>query len=664
MRAWPLFALLAAGIPAAAQNHADRVVAEWMIRMGGSVVLEGERRPVTDLARLPDGDFRLHTLNFSGVTQWAFALEDELKHLPPLPHLKEIYVNGRLWYDQPVSLVASTLAVFAKSTSVEKLILSKPVQTYIPLDDSVLKGLEPLADLRELRVHQTRVPGPVLAQFKRLTHLDLNYDRTFDDQGMASLKQMAGLTKLFLRGTSITDAGLAHLADLQGITDLDLADTAISDRGLAHLASLTKLRRLNLRSASITDAGLDALRGMTALEELNLYRSKVTNAGLAKLRQLKNLRAIDLRYSRTTDAGIREMAVALPGCKVTFQAKAGDEGSAASAKPAPTGKDQAAIAAWIRSLGGSVRMQGGQVVSASFKSTAVTDRELAVVASLPLLTELSLRDTEVSELGLAHLALAPAIEKLDLSHTLLSDSALAKLSSLARLRSLTLTSTLVEGPGLAVLPVGLRELKLESAPVTDEGAKALAGRLTGLEALSLRYTELTNKGVSQLAALKNLKRLDLRGVDVTGTGLESLAGLTALEALDLSYCRFGADALEAIVPLRNLKRLGLSQTRINNDSMAWIAKLEKLESIELEYTAINDEGLARLAPLTSLKELKLDRTDVSDASVKVLTGFTGLQYLDAYHTLISQPAVDTLRKALPNCRINWALDATKRERRT
>src|SRR5438067_64419 len=89
-----LTACLVAGatMPASAQDASpDRVVAEWMLRMGGSVVLEGQRRPITDLADLPTSDFRLHTLNFSGVTQWAFALEDELKRLPQIPHIKELY---------------------------------------------------------------------------------------------------------------------------------------------------------------------------------------------------------------------------------------------------------------------------------------------------------------------------------------------------------------------------------------------------------------------------------------------------------------------------------------------------------------------------------------------------------------------------------------------
>ena len=57
-------------------------------------------------------------------------------------------MNGRLWYDQPVTLVASTMALLASSTVLEKVILSKPVQTYVPFDDSVLKTLAPLTGLR------------------------------------------------------------------------------------------------------------------------------------------------------------------------------------------------------------------------------------------------------------------------------------------------------------------------------------------------------------------------------------------------------------------------------------------------------------------------------------------------------------------------------------
>src|SRR5579862_1754609 len=195
-------------LPAFAQDASpDRLVAEWMLRMGGSVVLEGQHRTISDVANLPSSDFYVQTLNFTGITQWASALEDELRRLPPLKHVKEVYINGRLWYDQPVALVRATMGLFAGSPELETLILSRPVQTYIPFDDTVLKALQPLPKLKNLRIRQTRVAGATLTSFS-LKHLDLNYDRTFNDAGMASLKAMTGLNRLYLRGTSVTDAGL------------------------------------------------------------------------------------------------------------------------------------------------------------------------------------------------------------------------------------------------------------------------------------------------------------------------------------------------------------------------------------------------------------------------------------------------------------------------
>ncbi len=56
-------------------QSADRMVAEWTLRMGGSVILEGQRRPVTDLPDLPSADFRIHTLNLTSVTSWVLRAQ-------------------------------------------------------------------------------------------------------------------------------------------------------------------------------------------------------------------------------------------------------------------------------------------------------------------------------------------------------------------------------------------------------------------------------------------------------------------------------------------------------------------------------------------------------------------------------------------------------------
>ena len=54
-------------------------------------------------------------------------------------------------------------------------------------------------------------------------------------------------------------------------------------------------------------------------------------------------------------------------------------------------KGEAAIAEWLKSIGGKVEMANGHVTSVSMKSTSITDRELSILTKLPQLTDLNLR---------------------------------------------------------------------------------------------------------------------------------------------------------------------------------------------------------------------------------------------------------------------------------
>src|SRR2546427_2177170 len=449
----------------------DRVVAGRVLRLGGAVILEGQRRPILDLHDLPDTDFRIHTLDLVGVSMGAWGLKDELSRLPALPHLKELYVNGRLWYNQPPSLVADTLGLFSAATDLEKLVLSKPVQTYIPLEDSVLEKLAALPGLEEMRLHQTRLPGNAFAPFTKLKYLDLSHNRFFDDRGLRHVGRMSGLIKLYLTGTSITDEGVRNLAGLTNLTELALDGTGISDAGLAHLAGLTKLRRLNLLGSTVTDSGLAHLERLTHLEELTLYRTKVSNAGLARLPHLTQLRLLGVRYSRVTASGVKELLARIPGVGVLLDDPSNRTARRAVEAASAKGKGEETVAKWLRSIGGQVRLRDGHAIAGSLASSSLTRREVATLQELPQLEELSLRDTEISDLGAAHLSSIRTLRKLDLSHTLLSDSALDALASLTGLQSLDLSHTLVEGTGLGALAglAPLRDINFSNTPLRNVG---------------------------------------------------------------------------------------------------------------------------------------------------------------------------------------------------
>jgi hypothetical protein len=59
----------------------------------------------------------------------------------------------------------------------------------------------------------------------------------------------------------------------------------VSDAGLARLRALPRLEKLYLSGLGLTDAALPDLKGLTRLRELDLTGTRVSGKGAAELRQ-------------------------------------------------------------------------------------------------------------------------------------------------------------------------------------------------------------------------------------------------------------------------------------------------------------------------------------------------------------------------------------------
>jgi internalin A len=617
----------------------ERSVAEWVLRVGGSVVLEGDRTPIWDVARLPAKDFQIQAINLIDVLMEP----DELKNLSGLANLKELYLCGRTWHSRPVPLSNQSLSALGNLTSLEKLAVSLPVQTEIPLQDPALANLAKLKNLQELRLEQTEIKGQTLAAFTGMRFLDLTHTR-FTDAGMQSLGGMTHLSKLYLRDTLVTDDGLKFIQELRELTELDLYGTRITDAGLVYLKNMTGLTKLNLLGAPLTDAGLDQLTGLTKLEELNLYRSKVTNAGLEKLKALKELRSLDVRYTRATGAGVNALKAANPKLEIDFLDVSGAEVAKASRPAAST---PAAIAKWVAGMGGKVRMEGGRIREISLASTRSSDSDMRFLAGVPGLEKLDLASTEIGDLGIAKLGGGCALTDLNLAYTTVSDASLKNLARCKSLRRLSLAYTLVNGDGLAAL-TQLVDLDLSGTAIHSDALSSLGN----LQSLTLRYSDITNDGLAAVAGLSNLKRLDLTSTDVGDAGLAQLKSMTSLTELLLSYGRFSDAGLENLKGLVNLTRLDLVKTRTGDRGLESIAALKNLSSLNLDYTSVTDKGLAHLGSL-KLAQLRLDSAAVTDASLDYLKSLDHLKVLNLYHTLVSDSGYQALHTALPQCTIIW-----------
>ena len=66
---------------------------------------------------------------------------------------------------------------------------------------------------------------------------------------------------------------------------------------------------------------------------------------------------------------------------------------------------------------------------------------------------------------------------------------------------------------------------------------------------------------------------------------------------------------------------------------------------------VTDAGLEHLRSLTNLKKLHLFFSEITDAGVLHLEGLTKLQDLRILHARVTDSGLETLKQALPNCKI-------------
>ncbi len=325
--------------------------------------------------------------------------------------------------------------------------------------------------------------------------------RARGDDALVHLRDLPGITELYLDNPRVTDAGLANVRELVQLKTLVLSgfhDTTlprgfdfrvlatiggnprlvaarITNAGLENLAALTELRELRLSGTNISSAGLRHLGGLTKLETLWLNSTAITDAGLAHLANCKQLKWLDLADTAVTDAGLVELRPFAQLRELNLlNAQVGDRG-----------------VAHLRAL-----LQLGCLV---LDGTALTDRGLETLCDMPQLDWLVLGRTRVTDAGLLHLAKLPKLKVLHLEENQITDARLAHLTALTK----------------------LTELVLNKTQVTDAGLAHLA-RMASLECLYLRGTQITDAQLKMFTRMKNLRTLNLQETQVSAEGVEDL----------------------------------------------------------------------------------------------------------------------------------------------
>src|SRR5580693_2953445 len=204
-----LVAMLLASVPSAlAAGSTEREVADWAIRMGGRVTVEGHAGELMDTAELPPGDIRITGLDLTNT----LIDPTDLRRLTGLTALRELYLPGPSWNPASGSRLDANeeLKNLAGLVNLERLYFSLHFLPNVNVRDKGIAYLSGLTKLRELRLTQCSVEAPNLAAFKDLESLDVSYT-TFNDAGMKALQGLKRIRRLNLRDTLITDDGLQFI---------------------------------------------------------------------------------------------------------------------------------------------------------------------------------------------------------------------------------------------------------------------------------------------------------------------------------------------------------------------------------------------------------------------------------------------------------------------
>jgi hypothetical protein len=267
------------------------------------------------------------------------------------------------------------------------------------------------------------------------------------------------------------------------------------------------LERFSLGETRLSDAVIARLLGMPKLTYIDIQKTRVSANGYAALKAA--FPKADILWSEPNRTAAE--AVLALGCTVAIRVKGQkDDRLVKSAADLPgeyfqlaranLGGMQKSLDIWVPNLAALTDAEFDHVAALDLAGTAITDADLAKLAGLTALTELSLARTKVSDAGLIHLQALTALRRLDLDGT--------------PLRSLGVR-------GLKDLPK-LTELRLGCPTLTDLFLPQL-GELKQLERLSLANSQITDDGLKHLSGLSALRELDLSNTLVTAVGAAALA---------------------------------------------------------------------------------------------------------------------------------------------
>jgi internalin A len=226
------------------------------------------------------------------------------------------------------------------------------------------------------------------------------------------------------------------------------------------------------------------------------------------------------------------------------------------------------------------------------------------------------------------LVIAGSYPDAPVQHTKPDDKIMPFIAKLTGLNDLSLSYTNISARGLSLLS-NLHSLEsLTITGITDEGL-AEVSKLKTLKALYIKENNLTDKGLACLDGLSSLEKLEIVcSGRLTGGCLIHLAKLPSLQYLILEGANIKEDALIHLKDIPSLRILNAGVLSLTDAELKYLAKIPHLEDLSLYRSKnISDDGMAALSEITTLKKLDIGLARVTDDGLFYLRSCKNIEYL-------------------------------------
>ncbi|MEW4452249.1 hypothetical protein AB1L30_06130 [Bremerella sp. JC817] len=451
----------------------------------------------------------------------------------------------------------------------------------------------------------------LMAQIPTLEEIYIPSSR-ISDEGFAYLDQLPRVRKLAIWRTRITNEGFRHVSQLPQLEVVDIQGTSVDKKGLAMLRQHPRLHTLRFRF-SVDDEGIEILADIPNLRLEYLTGRKLTEKSFELLRDRIDVQQLTLEKTVATNwadylighptlkvLGAIQSPMTDQQCQRLLQA---DQLESLRLEMVPIGDAAIEGLADARKLQ-QVHLFFTQITAAGFIEAIQDEVDWINIQGVQIMARHSRRSPYMFEFRgpiavehLGKLGQCKQLEFLSVSAPLADTKMRFEfLGAIENLISLRMRGIQQEVPIAALANLNhLQSIELNACPAIDfEGLDQLA-KLEFLDSVSLTQCNLTDQQLEDLAQIKQLGLLSIDGEQLTNAGIAQL------------------------VALKNLHHLTIADGKqITDEALASVAQLRKLSELELVSLSITDEGIQHLHAMPYLSYVRLSDLSINENAVNQL----------------------------------------------